>query len=243
MENEESLAAFLDVFAGLPGPKVLVHGGGVKATNLAQKLGIETKMVDGRRITSREMLHVVTMVYSGLNKELVAQLQQKGVNALGLCGTDLGILPATKRQHPEIDYGYAGDILEKGIQAEVVMDLLKQNITPVFAPLTFDVANGALLNTNADTIAQSLAVALAKLAEVELIYCFEKMGVLMDVNDPASVIREISSEKFEELTSQKIIADGMVPKLQNAFEAIGKGVAAVRITHFLKPAGGTLISP
>ncbi|MFQ5446700.1 MAG: acetylglutamate kinase [Saprospiraceae bacterium] len=242
LEGGQSPGAFLEVFAGLPGPKVLVHGGGVKATELARQLGVETKMVDGRRITSREMLGVVTMVYSGLNKELTARLQRRGTKAVGLCGADLGILPAVKRNHPEIDYGYAGDILEANIRADVLMDLLKQDITPVFAPLTFDAANGTLLNTNADTVARSLAVALSKHCEVELIFCFEKPGVLMEVDNPASVIPEITPENFRELTGQKIIVNGMIPKLHNAFEAIGKGVGSVRITHFTQPNGGTLIT-
>lgn len=229
IDNSESLHHFLKDFTGLDGYKILVHGGGKVATQLQEELGIETKMVDGRRITDIETLRVVTMVYGGLiNKNIVAQLQQFGTNAIGLTGADGNFIRTKKRPVKTIDYGYVGDIDEQSIDPGNIGKLLESGFTPVFCAITHD-GEGQLLNTNADTIASALAVALAKRYETTLIYCFEKKGVLHDINDEESVIREIDPKKYEELKQHQIIHSGMLPKLDNAFTAINCGVAAVII--------------
>jgi acetylglutamate kinase len=255
LENEAQRNAFLRQFAAIEGPKVLVHGGGRLATTMAERMGIETHMIDGRRVTDKETLDIVTMVYGGLiNKQVVAQLQTMGVNAIGLTGVDGGWMKAVKRPLKNgIDYGFVGDVI--AVNGNHIRMLLDNGLTPVIAPITFS-AEGWLLNTNADTIASSVAIALAghkyrnrwevcsacencthcsddgRLThEVELIYCFEKDGVLYDKDDDASVIGEIDREKFADLKEQGVVADGMIPKLTNSFKAIDSGVSRVIIKH------------
>ena len=239
VEDPLALDAFLDSFAAMSGLKVLVHGGGREATKVAARLGIQTKMVDGRRITDADMLRVVTMVYGGLvNKGVVAALQARGVNALGLTGADLGCMLAVKRPVKDIDYGYVGDM--RKVDTSILADLVARGVVPVMAPLSFD-GKGTLLNTNADTIASSVAKALAERFDVTLAYCFEKAGVLRDPEDDSSVIPLITKESFSGLVSDGTVSGGMLPKLQNAFEALESGVKEVRITKADSPEGGTSI--
>ena len=231
IDNSENLHNFLKDFTTLEGYKILVHGGGKVATQLSETLGIEAKMVDGRRITDIETLRIVTMVYAGLiNKNIVAQLQRFGNNAIGLTGADGNFIRTKKRPVKTIDYGFVGDIDEKSIAPENIKKLMDAGFTPVFCALTHD-GEGQLLNTNADTIASALAVSLAYLYETTLIYCFEKKGVLKDINDEESLIKEIDPTRYEELKQQQIIHSGMLPKLDNAFTAINCGVKSVIIGH------------
>jgi acetylglutamate kinase len=231
IDNSENLHNFLKDFTALDGHKILVHGGGKVATQLAETLGIETQMVDGRRITDIETLRVVTMVYGGLiNKNIVAQLQRFGTNAIGLTGADGNFIRTKKRPVKTIDYGFVGDIDEKSVDSEGISKLLEAGFTPAFSAITHD-GEGQLLNTNADTIASALAVSLSELFETTLIYCFEKKGVLMDINDDDSLIRDIDPVRYEELKKQQIIHSGMLPKMDNAFAAIACGVKAVIIGH------------
>jgi acetylglutamate kinase len=232
IDEEKSLASFLQNFSAIDGKKILVHGGGKLATQLAGKLGIEQTMIDGRRITNAETLKIVTMVYAGyINKNIVAQLQANGINAIGLTGADGNSILAHKRNHPSIDYGFAGDV--DAINTDLLSALLEKDITIVFAPITHN-QKGQLLNTNADTIAQELAKGLSKEYKVTLIYSFEKAGVLLDVNDETSVIKKIDWEYYQELKPSpsgvggKIFA-GMIPKLDNAFTALNSGVDKVII--------------
>lgn len=228
LDNPSALQAFLKDFAAIKEPKILIHGGGKIATKIGDKLGIESKYVNGRRITDAETLDVVTMVYGGLvNKQIVSTLQQLDCNAIGLTGADGNVIKAVKRPVKDIDYGFVGDIKAEGVNTSLLYFLLKQNTVPVFAPLTH--ANGAMLNTNADTIASVLAVALAKHFDVRLIFCFEKRGVLLDVNDQDSVIRHLPRKKYDELLPKGVFADGILPKLENAFSAIQTGVKEVLI--------------
>ncbi|WP_443937670.1 acetylglutamate kinase [Pedobacter sp. MW01-1-1] len=229
IDDSEKLHQFLLNFTALPGEKILVHGGGKVATDLSATLGVEAKMVDGRRITDIETLRVVTMVYAGLiNKNIVAQLQAKGSNAIGLTGADGNIIRAIKRPVKEIDYGYVGDLLEDSVSVDTVDNLLKAGLVPVLCAITHD-KEGQLYNTNADTIASGIAIAMSGLYETSLVYCFEKKGVLKDVNDDLTVVREIKANEFEDLKADGTVAGGMIPKLHNAFEAIKKGVSAVYI--------------
>jgi len=231
IDNSENLHKFLKDFTALSGHKILVHGGGKVATQLSETLGIEPKMVDGRRITDIETLRVVTMVYGGLiNKNIVAQLQHFGNNAIGLTGADGDFIRAKKRPVKTIDYGFVGDIDENSINPKNISSLMEAGFTPVFCALTHD-GEGQLLNTNADTIAAALAVALAKLYDTTLIYCFEKKGVLKDITDELSLINDINPLRYEELKRDQIIHSGMLPKLDNAFAAIDNGVKAVIIGH------------
>lgn len=231
IDNPEEVKCFLDQFSVLEGNKVLVHGGGKIATRLSADLGIQARLVDGRRITDGDMLRVVTMVYAGLtNKQLVAGLQARGCNALGLSGADGNSIMAVKRPVNEIDYGFVGDLHSGSVNTASLAKLLDDGFTPVFSAITHD-GQGQLLNTNADTIASALAVSLAASYATSLVYCFEKKGVLRDVNDEYSVIPEIQAGDFEKLRSTGVIADGMVPKLHNAFDAIAKGVGEVYIGH------------
>jgi len=229
VEEEQSLHQLLSDFTKIGGYKLLVHGGGRSATKLAERLGIESHMVNGRRITDKATLEVVTMVYGGLvNKNIVAGLQALDVNALGLTGTDLNILRSEKRPVKDIDYGYVGDVKE--VNAEMLTNLITLGIVPVLAPLTHD-KQGNILNTNADTIAGETAKGLAKKFDVELVYCFEKKGVLMDENDDDSVIPVLRKNDFQKLVEERIIQGGMIPKLENAFEALDAGVKRVIITE------------
>lgn len=231
IDNSENLYHFLKDFTALEGYKILVHGGGKVATEMSETLGIEAKLVDGRRITDIETLRVVTMVYGGLiNKNIVAQLQRFGNNAIGLTGADGNFIRTKKRPVKTIDYGFVGDMDDKSVDSESIGKLMEAGFTPVFCAITHD-GEGQLLNTNADTIASALAVALADTYETTLIYCFEKKGVLMDINDDDSIIRAIDPVKYEELKKQQIIHSGMLPKLDNAFTAIACGVKAVVVGH------------
>ena len=228
VEEKESLDALLASFTSLGGLKALVHGGGRSATKIAEQLGIETKMVNGRRITDEAMLKVVTMVYGGLvNKNIVASLQSLGLNALGLTGADLGYMTSDKRPVKDVDYGFVGDV--KKVDSDILADLIGKGVVPVLAPLTHD-GKGNLLNTNADTIAGEAAKALAKHFEVTLVFCFEKKGVLRDENDDDSVIEQITKSDFEKYVADGTIQGGMIPKLENAFAAIDAGVKQVVIT-------------
>lgn len=231
IDDETKLQAFLADFARLTGPKILVHGGGKIATEVARGLGIEAQMVEGRRITDAAMLRVVTMVYGGLvNKNIVAKLQALGTQALGLTGADANIIPARKRPVKAIDYGFVGDIAEGAIQTGNLRGFLDLGLTPVLAPLTHD-GEGNLLNTNADTIASAVAVALSAAYRVRLTYCFEKKGVLADIADEDSVIHRIDPPTYQALKADGTIVQGMIPKLDNAFAAIGAGVESVYICH------------
>lgn len=228
VEEPETLDRLLTDFSALPGYKVLVHGGGRSATQLAARLGIESHMVNGRRITDAETLKVVTMVYGGLvNKNIVAGLQAKGVNAIGLTGADMDVIRSVKRPVQEVDYGFVGDV--KRVNTDLLASLIHQGVVPVMAPLTHDGA-GHLLNTNADTIAGETAKALARHFEVTLVYCFEKKGVLRDADDDDSVIPVITPELFRQYVDEGIIQGGMIPKLENSFSAVAAGVQQVIIT-------------
>lgn len=227
IDDEQKLSAFLQDFAAINENKILVHGGGKLATRMAEKLGVTQQLVDGRRITDAETLKIVTMVYAGLvNKNIVATLQSFNCNAIGLCGADGDAILAHKRKHPVMDYGFVGDV--DAINTSLISNLLGLHIAVVFAPITHD-QQGQLLNTNADTIAQEVAKAMSNLYDVELIYSFEKNGVLLDAEDNSTVIPEISAAYYKELKAGKKIFAGMIPKLDNAFEALNNGVRKVII--------------
>lgn len=229
VEDNEQLAQLLTDFAAIPGKKVLVHGGGRRATKVAAALGIESQMVNGRRITDARMLEVVTMVYGGLvNKNLVAKLQAKGVNALGLTGADMDVIHSHKRPVKDgVDFGYVGDV--ERANGKMLQTLIQEGITPVMAPLTHD-GNGNILNTNADTIASETAKALAPYYDVTLIYSFEKKGVLSNPDDDNSVIPVITRSDFEKYQADGTIGGGMIPKIENALAAVDAGVKEVIIT-------------
>lgn len=242
VEEEATLKALLSDFSKVEGRKVLVHGGGRSATAMATRLGIESQMIDGRRVTDAETLKVVTMVYAGLvNKNIVASLQALGVNALGLTGADLGYMLSAKRPIKNgIDYGFVGDV--KSVNSDLLAKLIADGVVPILAPLTHD-GKGSMLNTNADTIAGEAAKALSKHFDVTLVYCFEKKGVLRDENDDDSVISEINEDDFKKYVADGTIQGGMIPKLENAFAAISAGVSKVVITKAdqLGKVGGTTI--
>ncbi|MGM9688937.1 MAG: acetylglutamate kinase [Alloprevotella sp.] len=230
VESPDTLETLLHRFSALEGLKVLVHGGGRTATEVAAKLGVETHMVDGRRITDADMLRVVTMVYGGLvNKQVVARLQACGVNALGLTGADMNLIRSHRR--PEcngVDFGFVGDV--DRVDGERLAQLLHSGVTPVVAPLTHD-GEGHLLNTNADTMAGEVAKALARQFEVTLVYCFEHAGVLADPDNEASVIPRITRSDFDALKAQGVVTGGMLPKIENCLSAVGAGVRRVVITR------------
>lgn len=231
IDNPALLDKFLADLAQVSGRKILIHGGGKIATRIGDKLGIESKYVNGRRITDAETVDVVTMVYGGLvNKQIVAKLQSLGANAIGLTGADANIIPAVKRPVKDIDYGFVGDVPAGSVNTAPLQLLLDAGLTPVMSPLTHD-GKGQILNTNADTIASSLAVALAAHYDVRLIFCFEKKGVLRDANDDDSVINLINQEVYQELMAAGALSDGILPKLENAFSAIDNGVKEVLIGH------------
>ncbi|MCD8176072.1 MAG: acetylglutamate kinase [Tannerellaceae bacterium] len=241
VEEEDSLKQLLKDFSAIEGSKLLVHGGGRSATRLAEQLGIESRMVNGRRITDADMLRVVTMVYGGLvNKNIVAGLQAFGVNALGLTGADMNLMRSDKRPVKEVDYGFVGDVKE--VNAGLLATLIGQDIVPVLAPLTHD-KQGHMLNTNADTIAGEVAKALADYFDVTLVYCFEKRGVLRNENDEESVIPEINRGTFGQLVDEGIVQGGMIPKLENSLDAVDVGVKEVIITQAtqIHTGGGTKI--
>ncbi|MDE5555641.1 MAG: acetylglutamate kinase [Muribaculaceae bacterium] len=229
IDNQAALKAFLSDFAKLAGQKILVHGGGKEATRLSAKLDIETKMIGGRRVTDRDTLDVVTMVYAGLiNKRIVAMLQAEGCNAIGLSGADGNVICAKRRNPEPIDYGFVGDIATDGVKAAFIVNLLNQGITPVFCAINHD-GKGNLLNCNADSVASAVAVACAKIAPTSLTFCFEKSGVLTDVNDESTLISHIDLEIYPGLIKSGAVTDGMLPKIDNAFKAIQSGVASVTI--------------
>jgi acetylglutamate kinase len=229
VEEEASLKSLLKDFSRIAGYKILVHGGGKTATSLAEKLGLESIKVDGRRITDAETLKVVTMVYAGLvNKNIVAGLQALGNNAIGLTGADLDLIRAARRPVGEIDYGFVGDV--KYVSYQALNELLNSGAIPVMAPITHD-GHGQLLNTNADTIASELAVAMSFDYDVRLIFCFEKNGVLMNECDEHSLINEINPGLFEQLKKDGIVTGGMIPKLSDGFAALRRGVGVVVITN------------
>ena len=276
VDNPELLREFVRDFAAMPGMKVLVHGGGVMASHMQKEMGMVPKMIEGRRVTDEQALKVVTMVYAGwCNKNITALLQAQGCNAIGLTGADGNAIKASKRPplHVEslgedVDYGYVGDVSAQSVNAPFIYSLLSRGIVPVFNAINHD-GNGNLLNTNADTIASSIAVAMANYRyrtprevccrceecthcsddgrlthETELIYCFEKDGVLMDKDDDSSVIPDINRSDFEKLKGEGVVADGMIPKLTNSFKAIDSGVARVVIKHarnLLNSKGTTLL--
>lgn len=227
IDDEQRLDAFLKQFAQLEGKKILVHGGGKLATKMAEQMAIPQQMIDGRRITDADTLRIVTMVYAGyINKQIVAKLQSMGTNALGITGADGNAILAHKRQHATIDYGFVGDI--DRVNANLFDQLLQQNTAIIIAPITHD-AKGQLLNTNADTIAQEIAKALSIQYQTNLVYSFEKKGVLTDVDDDTSVINTLDRKNYELLKSAGKIFAGMIPKLDNAFAAIEAGVSKVII--------------
>lgn len=229
VEDGSALQRLLSDFSTIDGRKLLVHGGGRSATALAARLGIETKMVDGRRITDDSMLEVVTMVYGGLvNKRIVAGLQAAGVNAVGLTGADMNAVLSVRRSVGVVDYGWVGDV--RIVNADAISTLVENGYCPVIAPITHD-GKGHLLNTNADTMAGETAKALASRYDVDLVYCFEKAGVLFDENDDSSVIDEINPCEYSELKKSGKITGGMVPKLDNAFSCVAAGVSRVVITR------------
>ncbi|MBQ0025166.1 MAG: acetylglutamate kinase [Bacteroidales bacterium] len=231
VENEAMLSRFVKDFAAIKGAKILVHGGGIMASELQKALGQTPVMIEGRRVTDSEALKAVTMTYAGwCNKHIVALLQAAGCNALGLCGADANVITALKRPAKPIDYGYVGDIVPEGINCAILLKFIEAGITPVLCAINHD-GKGNLLNTNADTIASSVASALSSEADVDLVYCFEKNGVLSDKNDDNSVIETITPQYYAELKASGTVADGMIPKLDNAFRAIEAGVRSVMIKH------------
>lgn len=228
VEEPETLTALLRDFAAIEGFKLLVHGGGRSATKIAAQLGIETQMIDGRRVTDKQMLEVVTMVYGGLvNKNIVARLQALGIDALGMTGADMNIIRSDRRPVKTVDYGFVGDVKE--VNSQALTTLIRAGVVPVIAPLTHD-GKGSMLNTNADTMAGETAKGLANDFDIQLVYCFEKAGVLRDENDDDSVIGLVDRDIYTQLRNDGIVVGGMIPKLDNAFEAIDAGVSEVIIT-------------
>ncbi len=248
IDNEASLQKFCRDFAALDGPKVLVHGGGVMASRMQEQLGVPVKMVEGRRVTDAETIKVVTMVYAGwASKHIAASLQSCGCNAMGLAGCDASVIKASRRAPKllsdgctTVDYGLVGDVTKESVNVSFLKTLLNEGITPVICAISHD-GQGNLLNTNADTIASSVASALG----AELVYCFEKDGVLLDKDDPESVIKHINPDSYAKLKTEGKIVDGMIPKLDNAFSALRQGSTRVRIKNaeaLCKPEAGTEIS-
>jgi acetylglutamate kinase len=232
IDDKTNLPFFLESFSRLPDQKILVHGGGKIATSFLERLRIKSELIDGRRITDSKTLEVVQMVYAGLiNKNIIACLQKYHCRALGLSGADLDMIRAVKRQAGVIDYGFAGDVIS--VNMTMISKLLDLNIVPVFCSLSHD-GQGQMLNTNADTIATELAIALSETHAVDLIFCFEKSGVLKDKGDDKTLIATITPDSYRRLRNKKVIDAGMIPKIDNAFSALEKGVKNIYITHFLK---------
>ena len=229
IDNPTELSQFLSDFSNIEGSKILVHGGGKSATKMAQSIGLTPQMIDGRRITDQPMLDVVVMIYAGeINKNIVAQLQAIDTNAIGFSGADGNLIQSTKRNHPTIDYGFVGDVQK--VNTRLLKTLISNGIVPVFCAITHD-KKGQLLNTNADTISSELAIAASEAYEVTLNYCFEKPGVLFDADDDASVIENINPELYSKLKAEKAIHSGMIPKLDNCFNSLAKGVQEIKIGH------------
>lgn len=232
LENIEDLDIFLLDFHKLPGKKILVHGGGAELSRFSAKLEIKSQLINGRRITDSETLKLATMIYAGyINKTIVAKLQKYGTNALGISGADANTISSRKRSPRPIDYGFVGDPILEEINTSFLLNMLQNDIIPIFCSITHD-RNGSLLNTNADTIAYSIAVSLSRSHRTVLYYCLEKLGVMQDINDPDSLIKSISEKEFKQYLNQNIIADGMIPKLQNSFKAINQGVSEVLILNY-----------
>ena len=244
IDNESALEQFVADFAQLPSPKILIHGGGKLATRLAEKLEIPTTMIEGRRVTDAATLDIVTMVYAGLiNKRIVAKLQSAGCNALGFSGADGNMIPAVKRNPEPLDYGFVGDIEATKINRELLSTLLTSGITPVFCAITHD-GKGSLLNSNADSVASAVAVAASSIAPTELVFCFEKQGVMADIDDPNSTIAEIRPQSYKTLLADGVVNKGMIPKIDGAFRALESGVKVVTIKHseaLTSPESGTKI--
>ena len=229
IDDPAALRGFLADFASLPGAKILVHGGGKLATRLAQKLELQVQMVDGRRITDKGTLDIVTMVYAGLvNKQLVAGLQAAGCNALGLSGADGNAVMARRRAPEPIDYGFVGDI--ESVNHTLLGELLGAGVTPVVCAIIHD-GQGTLLNCNADSVSSSVALGAGRIAPTELVFCFEKSGVLRDPEDETTLIREITAESYAALKAGGIVSKGMIPKVENALKAVANGVRSVTIKH------------
>ena len=242
IDNDLALERFLRDFAALEGRKILIHGGGKLATRMAEKLEIKQQMVDGRRITDKATLDVVTMVYAGLiNKRIVAMLQSFGCNAMGLSGADGGVIRANRRSPEPIDFGFVGDIAE--VDGKRLQSLTTEGITPVICSIMHD-GKGNLLNCNADSVASAVAGGVATVEPVELVFCFDKAGVLRDVNDPSSLISEITAETYPALKAEGVISDGMIPKVENALRSVAEGLQSVTIKHsedLSNPTAGTTI--
>lgn len=231
INDEELLKSFLKDFASIEERKILVHGGGKIATEIGKKLGIESKYINGRRITDAETIDMVTMVYGGLvNKKIVALLQGTGCNAIGLTGADANMIPAIKRPVKEMDYGFVGNVNSRQLAIGNWQLFLENKLVPVVAPLTHD-QQGQMLNTNADTITSAVAVALSALYKVRLIYCFEKKGVLKDINNEEDVVHDMDKAVYQKLMDEHVLTEGILPKLENAFNAIDQGVKEVLIGH------------
>lgn len=231
VDNPEALASFLSDFQKLEGRKILVHGGGVLASKMAIDLELKTTMIEGRRVTDAETLKIVTMVYAGwINKNIVALLQKDGCNAIGLSGADANCVPAVKRSTYPVDYGFVGDTTPSKVNSAFIYDLLEKDIVPVFCAITHD-EKGTLLNTNADTVAYTISVALSQIATTSLYYCFEKEGVLKDVDNSDNFFPSLTKAEYQTYKDQNIIAGGMIPKLFNSFNAIDEGVSEVYIMH------------
>jgi acetylglutamate kinase len=229
IDDSAELSQFLADFSKIKGNKILVHGGGKSATKMAKSIGLEPVMIDGRRITDKPMLDVVVMIYAGeINKNIVAQLQANNNNAMGFSGADGNLIQSTKRNHPTIDYGFVGDIQK--VNTSLLESLINNEIVPIFCAITHN-GKGQLLNTNADTIASELAIAASEIYEVTLNYCFEKAGVLTDIKDENSVIRQINSGLYSKLKKEGAIHSGMIPKLDNCFNSLSKGVQKIKIGH------------
>ncbi len=231
IDNPAAFAPFMERFAKLEGAKILIHGGGKIATRMAKEMNIETTMIDGRRVTDKAMLDIVVMTYAGLiNKDVVATLQSHGCNAIGLSGADGNAIKATKRPANPIDFGYVGDIDPANVNVELLKILLEGGITPVFSAIMHN-GEGLLLNCNADTVASSVALGASKIAPTDLIYCFEKRGVLRDVEDESSVIASVTNDNYPALKAEGAIFAGMIPKIENALKAVNQGVTKVCIKH------------
>jgi acetylglutamate kinase len=227
IDNPIELTKFLSDFSEVDGYKILVHGGGKLATKMAESIGLTPQLIDGRRITDAPMLDVAVMTYAGaINKNIVAQLQALNCNAIGFTGADGNLILSEKRNHPTINFGFVGDV--KNVNSELLQALLSIGISPVFCAITHD-NKGQLLNTNADTIASEIAISLSAIFEVSLLYCFEKQGVLADSEDENSVILQINEQNYKELLEKKAIHSGMIPKMDNCFYALNKGVEKVII--------------
>jgi acetylglutamate kinase len=239
VENAHYRSQFLTAFSAITGPKILVHGGGSLATKWAEKLGVPSQFINGRRVTSPEMLELITMIYSGINKQLVAALQQLSIRAFGISGADFSCIPATKRASVPVDFGFVGDPIEGTPFPQELIKLVQSGNCLVMSPLSFDRENGGLLNTNADTIALFLATAFQEMYSVNLVFAFGHPGVMRDLNDPASVFETLTSAETEILVKNGIIHTGMLPKLTAGFSALKNGVSEVRITRFDQLDGGT----